>query len=199
MGTEPDQREIIGYSIDCLKKKLVWTELVSQIEKFLTEQNALFDIVFHGTSNIRASSILDYGMEPTDLSHATLNGRSMGSFWGNVRTAASYAEDTSKWRESIAEPTLLAVRTDQLYNDFELLPDYATVDFPLKGLTQLDDPEVLDFWYNQEIEHTWQKSLAHLGAFTVAHESEIDPAIIFQIESLEDVERLLHQIPTRKP
>lgn len=190
--SEPNQRDIIGYSIKDANKKAEWIDLVKTIATWVEDNDLSHAVVFHGTSARRALNILEDGMEPTDITHAISEGslNDTGSFWGDVYTASAYAEDTIAERDPDATPVLLMAYTAELEEDFDLRPDLATLDFPLKGLTKLDDQAIYDNWINNHRTLTWQQSLTDLGAMIAVHEHSIDPDYMRMITSKEDFNRI---------
>lgn len=189
---EPNQREIVGYSIKDENKKAQWIDLVKSVAKWVEDNDLTNEVVFHGTSSRRALNILEDGMRPTDIAHAISEGslNDTGSFWGDVYTASAYAEDTIAERDPDATPVLLMAYTAELEEDFDLRPDLATLDFPLKGLTKLDDQTVYDKWINNHRTLTWQQSLTDLGAMIAVHEQSLDPDYMRMITSKEDFNHL---------
>lgn len=198
---EPNQREIIGYSIKDENKKAQWIDLIKSIAKWVEDNNLAHDVVFHGTSSRRALNILENGMKPTDITHAISEGslNDTGSFWGDVHTASAYAEDTIAERDPDSIPVLLMAYTAELEEDFDLRPDLATLDFPLKGLTKLDEKEVYDNWINNHRTLTWKQSLNELGAIIAVHDHILDPDYMRMITAKEDLNYLPKIERTKEP
>lgn len=192
---EPNQRVIIGYSISNQDARKEWVDLIEGIAAWISEHDLKHEVIFHGTSTVRMKEIMRFGMAPTDISHATIpqSDDRNGSFWGDVHTAAAYADDTCKYRNPGSRPCLLMTFAEDLARDYDLYPDLATLDGPLKGLTKLDDPDVRSKWdnrYNADEwnvgQHLpWEESLDDLGAIIAAHEDYINPDDIFVIRSIE--------------
>lgn len=193
MSNEPDQRTILGYSIASPEKRSEWAAFIGEIAEILEQHDAAREIVFHGTSEVRASVIMRYGMKPTDLQVASPSGEiADGSFWGCPFTASAYADDTVKERDGGGSPALIAVRTsDLLANGYDLYPDLASLEFPLKGLTRLDDSTVSDKWQEGHETLSWKDSLDDLGAITVAHDDWMSPEHFAMVRSPEDLRQLL--------
>ena len=191
---EPNQREIVGYSFTDDAKKSAWIDLVHSIAKWVEDNNLSNEVIFHGTSNTRADDILENGMVPTDIIHAIAAGsfNDAGSFWGDIHTAAAYAEDTVAERDPGSEPVILMANVPDLEAEFQLLPDLATLDFPMKGLTKLDDQAVYDNWINNHRTLAWQQSLAELGAIIAVHDEPLPPAYIQDIRTKADFEAMFH-------
>jgi len=191
---ELDQREIVGYSLVDPEARDRWISLVRGISRWIEETGQKDKVVFHGTSRRLLPRILEEGMEPTDVELAVgpLEGMVQGSFWGDVHTASAYAEDTVFEREGkgepgLGEPVLLAVRTDSLEEDCLLYPDLATLDFPMKGLTRLDEPEVQEAWIKGFRGMDWRDGLRDLGAIVATHDFYLDPDDFFVADSLDAV------------
>jgi len=186
--SEPDQRDIIGYSIADEDERKEWNALIRFIADWIEENDLSNAIVFHGTSSGRAEDIMQNGMNPTDATFATNDADSEGSFWGDVYTAAAYAEDTVQERDGDGRPVLLMAYTDDLEELCELAPDLATMDFPLKGLTRLSDDDVMQKWLAHHTTLSWRDSLTDLGAIVALHEFELDPNCMQRITSRNDFE-----------
>lgn len=191
---EPDQRDIVGYSLVDPEARNRWIALVRGLSQWIDDEGLKDKVVFHGTSRRLLAKILEDGLEPTDVELAVgpLSGMFQGSFWGDVQTAAAYAEDTVKEREGkgepgCGEPVLIAVLTDRLEKDCLLYPDLATLDFPMKGLTRLDDPEVQEDWLKGFMDKDWRDGLRDLGAIVATHEFYLDPDDFFVVDSLDAV------------
>lgn len=195
LGGEPDQIEIAGYSLRNEEARAQWRSLLEEVSAWMEDNRLGTQIVFHGTSKKRLAAILEEGMRPTDVDIAVQGDADLGSFWGNVRTAAAYAEDTAKERDG-SVPVLLAVRVEVLERDCELYPDLATLDFPLKGLTRLCVPGVYEKWMNDEGELSWRDSLVDLGAIVAAHDFYLAADDIVVVKSVGDLEALR---PTMAP
>lgn len=131
-------------------------------------------------------------MEPTDASLAVdvPRGLANGSFWGDVHTAAAYAEDTVHERDCGGEPVLLAILTETLEADCAVYPDLATVDFPLEGLTRLGDPGVRDRWNEGFRDMDWRDGLRDLGAIVATHDLPLSPSGLVVADSLETVKEM---------
>lgn len=189
---EPNQRDIIGFSFDNEEKRAKWIDLVKTIANWVEDNDLAHSFVFHGTSSKRAADILEDGMKPTDITHAISEGslNDTGSFWGDIYTASAYAEDTIKERDPGYEPVLLIARTAELEEEYDLRPDLATLDFPLKGLTKLEDKELADDWINHHSMKTWPQGLSDLGAIIAIHDGYLDPAYMKPIKSKADFEEI---------
>jgi len=188
-NSEPDQREVIGYSVADPGRKREWVDLVAAIERWLSDHSLETSIVFHGTSDRRATKILTEGIKPVDVGFALglqADEGMEGSYWGNVRTAAAYAEDTVSERDPDGLPVLLAITTASLEELCVIRPDGNTIDFPLKGLTRLDDSDVADKWFRNFRKLSWQESLLDLGAVVALHDFMFSEGI-FMANSVENV------------
>lgn len=186
---EPDQRDIVGYSIRDRNRRERWIALVRGIADFVDGWR--HEVVFHGTSDRCLESIMARGMAPTDTEHAT-DGHPLGSFWGDVYTASSYAEDTVKHRGG-GYPVLIAARTADLLACCEtLVPDLATLDYPLKGLTRLDDTDVYSRWVDGQGYRRlgWRDALEDLRAVVAVHRKPVGPEVFVVVDSLEVIASL---------
>ena len=193
---EPDQRDIIGFSIADPIEKDRWKGLVSDVERFLEEHGLTEEVLFHGTSARRADAILEDGLAPTDLDLAVIEDEDLGgSFWGTVRSAAAYAEDTAKERDACS-PVLIMACVSDLERWAELRPDLATLDFPLKGLTRLDEDGVMDRWVAGYAGFSWQDGLRDLRAVIAIHDYPVPECYMIRIDRFED---FLQAIDARFP
>jgi hypothetical protein len=191
---EPDQREIIGYSIRGKARRERWIAGVRGIAALVKENGWQHEVVFHGTSEKHLPFIASQGVRPTDAGLAT-EGHALGSFWGDVDTAAAYAEDTVKHRGG-NRPVLLAARTADLLDRCEaLVPDLSTLDFPLKGLTRLDDAHVYARWVDGHGYRSlgWRDALDDLSALVAVHGEPISPDAFAVVDSPEAVTSLLER------
>ncbi|MCV9964204.1 hypothetical protein OIU34_20170 [Pararhizobium sp. BT-229] len=183
-----------GYSIPDPHERALWRDLVVGIRQRISEGNFEETVLFHGTSERALERILLDGMEPVECSHALppdcRDDCEYGSFWGNIDTAATYADDTAAERHPDSLPVIIAIRVSTLENDYRIVPDGATVDFPLKGLTRLDDPEVAAYWSDFGLDRHWPESLRDLGAVVAIHDFTIPIEDMVVIRSMDDFERL---------
>jgi hypothetical protein len=176
-----------GHSFSNPRRRGDWIELLNGIQSFIEERGLQEEILFHGTTIGKARSILRRGMRPTDA-FELFDGEEMsaeGSFWGSIRTAAWYAEDSSIHRKG-GRAAIIACPTSFLQIYSTLSADIPSRDFPVPGLTMLEDPETATRWGNGT-PRTWQESLADLGAVTAIHDYELSldqAAIVDDIESL---------------
>lgn len=192
MTSEADVRDSHGYSIGDPIAKAGWIELITSIRSFLEENDLTQEIVFHGTSARRAQLIVENGMKPTEVEHAvwSRSQAAWGSFWGTIDAAASYAEDAASIRDAGELPVILAVPVAELAAACELLPDGATFDFPMKGLTKLDDPQILEKWHQQHATLDWDTSLKELGAIVALHQKNLKLqaiAIVGDLDTLKEM------------
>lgn len=206
--SEPDQREIIGYSIKDPQKKQGWIQLIADIEVWIKENDFADQILFHGTSRTRAKDICKSGLKPTDIKHSVAphSTDAVGSFWGTVRTAAAYADDTCFYRNQRSQPCLLMVASEDLEEDCRLYPDLATLEMPLKGLTKLDDPDVSQRWmtahdndeWSEDNALSWRQSIQDLGAIIAVHDFDLPPSIIKPIETFDQFLELAERLTAAK-
>lgn len=185
----------IGLKIADEHERRDWINLVTALSDRIEEDGLSDEILFHGTTLEKARSIMSTGMRPTDAFEVLPDGTEImteGSFWGTVKTAAWYAEDTAFYRTG-GTPVLLACPVGFLQTYSILGIDIASRDFAVPGLTLLDDPEVASRWATG-IPHTWQDSLSDLGSVTALHEYDLplDAAVI-----VHDIESLYRILPDR--
>mgnify|MGYP001470690550 FL=1 len=173
-------------------KRQEWIGLLNEIDRTIRECGLQEEILFHGTTIGKARSILKSGMRPTDA-FELFDGEEMtseGSFWGTIRTAAWYAEDSSIHRKG-GRPAIIACPVSFLQTYTTLAADIPSRDFPVPGLTRLEDPAVAARWPNGQY-RTWQESLEDLGSVTALHDYELslDAAVI--ADDIESFQRILH-------
>jgi hypothetical protein len=182
-----------GHSFSNPHKRDNWIELLNGIQTFIDERGLQEEILFHGTTIGKARSILKHGMRPTDA-FELFDGEEMsseGSFWGSIRTAAWYAEDSSIHRKG-GRAAIIACPTSFLQIYSTLGADIPSRDFPVPGLTMLEDPETAARWGDGML-RTWQESLADLGAVTAIHSYDLslDQAVI--VDDIESLYRILQE------
>lgn len=184
-----------GYSISDAAERTRWRDLVEAVRKRISDSGLEDVVLFHGTSERALDGILMEGMEPIECSHALPDGYrdecEYGSFWGSVDTAAAYADDTAAERHPDSLPVIIAIAVSMLESDCLIVPDGATVDFPLEGLTRLDDPVVAAYWSEFGPDRPWRESLRDLGAVVAVHDFNIPLEDMAVIRSMEDFERLI--------
>jgi hypothetical protein len=182
----------IGHSLPDATQRRSWIELVSAISALVKEQGLSEEILFHGTTIGKARQILRKGMQPTDAFEFGPYGEEMcsGSFWGTVETAAWYAEDSSLHRKG-GRPAIIACPVSFLQTYATLGADIPTRDFPIPGLTLLDDPDVAAHWPNEQA-RSWQESLRDLGAVTAIHDYDLSLDVAILVDEIESLERILH-------
>ncbi|MTH95303.1 hypothetical protein [Roseibium sp. RKSG952] len=169
------------------------------MEEFLFCEDLLQFVVFHGTSSKVLDVIMTQGLSPTDVTAAVRAdiGWDSGSFWGTPRTATAYAIDTAKERHPGWEPVLLAAPISILEAQCQLVCDGATIDFPLKGLTRLEEPGVFEKWRSAGFDLPWRESLIDLGAIVALHDFHLDIEDFDLIESPSDLRRLSESMSLR--
>jgi hypothetical protein len=183
----------IGLKIADEAARRGWIALVEQIADKIDELGLEEEILFHGTSIDKARSIMRKGMRPTDSFEVLPDGSEImtpGSFWGTVRTAAWYAEDTAFYRSG-GTPVIIACPRGFLQTYATLGIDIPSRDFPQPGLTRLEDEEdVQDRWAVGRT-RSWQDSLADLGSLTALHDYDLplDQAVI--VDEIESLNRIL--------
>jgi hypothetical protein len=198
-GEKIDVRDRLGYSISEPSAKTSWIAMVVAIREYLSENDLAGEFLFHGTSSVRAEKILLEGLAPTDVEFAVWDqcAAKSGSFWGSIDAAACYAEDTAFERNPGSLPVILAVRSGDLASRFDVRCDGATLDFPMRGLTRLDDAAVEEKWQGNIANMTWETSLSELGAVVVIHDQPISDEGIELIATFEDAKEMFEKIRFR--
>ncbi|MBY3157344.1 hypothetical protein HFO56_34020 [Rhizobium laguerreae] len=181
-----------GYSIADVTERQRWRDLVAAVRQRVADE-ALDDVVlFHGTSERALEKIMVEGMEAIECSHALppddRDDDEYGTFWGTIDTAAAYADDTAAERHPDSLPVIIAIPVSTLEWHGSIVADGATVDFPLKGLTRLDDPQVAAYWSDFDATRPWRESLRDLGAVLAIHNNGIHFEDLTVIKSLQDFE-----------
>lgn len=182
----PEHEEISRVFLDTMDRDR-WLDLVSEASDLIASHEAKLDILFHGTTEAQAISIVAGGMRPTLAFETTWDGseiKSRGSFWGTVDVAAWWAVDAASRRGG--NPALIAVRAEDLADLARLEIDIPTRDFP-QYETALDDPDRAPLWATGQT-RCWEDSLNDLGSVTAIHEARIqmDSATVFdRFESLK--------------
>jgi hypothetical protein len=184
-----------GYSIPDVEERGRWRALIEEVRQRVAAGNLEEVVLFHGTSQQALERILLDGMEPVDCSQAMpptcRDVYEHGSFWGSIDTAAAYADDTASERHPDSLPVIIAIRVSTLEDSCRIVADGATVDWPLKGLTRLDDPKVAAYWSDFGIDRSWHESLRDLGAVVALHDLIIPAEDMTVIRSIEDLESFL--------
>lgn len=161
-----------GYSLPEGEERDSWLAAVAAVRRRVSHPDAAEELLFHGTSSTALEGILSRGLEPTEIELARLSPGmgDLGSFWGSFDTALAYAEDTACERHPGSRPVVLAVSSAWLERECLLGPDGATLDFPLAGLSRLDDPAVVADWAAAGAEKSWRDGLRDLSAVVAAHD-----------------------------
>lgn len=179
-----------------------WKTLLLGINELLEEHGLADSVVFHGTSTKWLDDILTDGLCPTDLQDAYFKKRvdfddpdfgSEGTFWGLLRTAAWYAEDTVVERNNCdTQPILIAADTLQLSLDYALYPDKASLEGPIdKALPVSTVDGLADAWLKSGARFRWERGLKELGAIFAVHDEYIDPSKLGIIRNVEDFRSFL--------
>lgn len=161
-------------------------------------------ILFHGTSERALDGIAIEGMEAIECSHALppddRDDERFGTFWGSIDTAATYADDTAAERHEDSLPVIIAIHVSTLEWLASIVPDGATVDFPLDGLTLLHDPDVAAYWSDFGMTRPWRESLRDLGAVLALHGQNIHIDDMTVIRSMDDFDLVVEETrKTRQP
>lgn len=187
----------IGLKIADADQRLAWISLVTDIADKVDDMGLSEEILFHGTTISKAKAIMRNGMRPTDAFEVMPDGSesmTSGSFWGTIRTAAWYAED-SAFHRSGGAPAIIACPAGFLQTYATLGIDIPSRDFPQPGLTLLDhDEEARGRWAIGQTQ-SWQDSLADLGSLTALHDYDLplDQAVI--VDEFESFDRILQARP----
>lgn len=181
-----------GHSFSNPRRRGEWIDLLNGIQTLIDERGLHEEILFHGTTIAKARSILKHGMRPTDAFelHDGEEISAAGSYWGSIRTAAWYAEDSSIHRKG-GRAVIIACPTSFLQIYSTLSADIPSRDFPVPGLTMLEDPETAARWDNG-VHRTWQESLADLGSVTALHDYDLPLDMALIVDEVESLERILY-------
>lgn len=173
-----------------------WTGEARALDEFLVREGLSQEVVFHGTSSVVIDLISSEGLSPTDVTAAVQNnlGWDSGSFWGTPRTAIAYALDSARERYPGSNPALIASPVSILEHQCQLVCDGATIDFPLKGLTRLDEPGIRDKWESADFDLPWQESLADLGAIVALHDFYLDSDDFLIVRDPADLRRVAEEL-----
>lgn len=185
-----------GYSIPGPVERDRWAALIAEINGRLASEERCSKFLFHGTSARALETIAVEGLKPTDIDHAIIGENEdlydLGSFWGDVITAAAYAEDTVSGRHSDSHPVILAIPVSELERDYLLFPDGAAIEDPLlPELTRLHEPGVMERWRKNNFNLSWKESLRDAGAIVAVHDSFIPLSDLHVIRTIDDFEALL--------
>lgn len=166
-----------------------WVTAVRGLSADLVHRGLEEDFLFHGTSTKALKNIRATGFDPTDVSLAVPDfpGQFGGSFWGAATTALSYALDTSEERHPGSEPVIIAVKRASLEGECLLVPDLATLDFPIDGLTRLEEPGVRERWEENDYDLPWEDGLRDLGAIVALHDVPLSDEDFLVLDSPEHV------------
>lgn len=187
-----------GYSIPDEAARRAWVAMIDAVRQRVADEGLEEAILFHGTSERALGSIAIEGMEAIECSHAlppdAREDDEFGTFWGSIDTAATYADDTAAERHEDSLPAIIAIPVATLEWHGSIIPDGATVDFPLDGLTLLHDPEVAAYWSDFDMNRPWRESLRDLGAVLAIHGQNIHFDDLTVIRSLEDFELVAEEV-----
>lgn len=182
----------IGHSIRNTASRTRWIAMLEEVAEYVTREGLQEEILFHGTTLSRARSILLNGMHPTEAWEETDEGEMPcdGSFWGTLLTAAWYADDSAANRSGGA-PTIIACPTSFIDTYASLRIDIPTRDFPVPGLTMIDDEQFSQRWAVGQ-KRDWRDSLADLGSCAALHDYDmpLNPAVI--LIGSESITRILN-------
>lgn len=170
-----------------------WIGGINELSANLDVRGLEEDFLFHGTSSKALEDIRATGFDPTDVSLAVPDAPNQfgGSFWGTAPTALSYALDTANERHPGSDPVIIAVKRASLERDCLLVPDLATLDFPIDGLTRLEEPGVREKWEENDYDLPWEDSLRDLGAVVALHDVPLSDEDFFVLDSPENVVEFL--------
>ena len=173
-----------------------WITLIRQIESLVQPGELLEDYFFHGTANGALTSIINSNIIPSDIYSQQQNIyiKKPVTYWGTLPIAVEYAEDSYSNRfQKVDEIGLIAISKENLLSCGELLPDEASLEFPLYEILDIDpkelDSELETVWQN---EITWETSLRLVKS--VACPNDIPREFLHPLKNISDLENLLHDI-----
>ena len=191
-------RDVMNNSVGMAFFDDEWGELLGLLASRIADESLGDRIFFHGTSDFLLDDIQIDGLVPDDVSQALLEGDKdkgvYGTFWGSLGTANAYAVDTSLERHPGSRPVLFASTIASRLEDSIIVPDGATLDFPLDGLTKLGDDQILDKWTDANCDLDWGDALHDLGAVICIHDFTIPAEEMCLIRSANDVELFISKI-----
>jgi hypothetical protein len=179
-----------------------WRALLAAIKETVEEHALEGTVVFHGTSTKWLSDIQEDGLCPTELGdtyfkkHIDFDDPDFGpegTFWGQLNTAAWYAEDTVTERDNgVTHPMLIVADVFELSLEYPLYPDRASLEGPVdKTLPVSTDKTLAETWWKRGARFNWNKGLEELGAIFAVHTDYLDNDKISIIQSVDDFKNFL--------
>ncbi len=177
-------------------------ELIDEIKLLIIEHDLADKVVFHGTSTHCADDIEKSGLRPTSVDEAYFNeqvdfglpgsGR-MGTFWGQVTTAAWYAKDTVIYRHEGSEPRLIVADVYQLAARYPIYADRASLEGAVDPLMPISMDAVANEWWDRGEAFSWERGLAEIGAVFAVHDEYLDDELFRIIETADDLRNYLSE------
>ncbi len=179
-----------------------WKTLILGVRELLEEHGLDQSVVFHGTSTKWIEDIQADGLCPTELGDAYFKKRvdfddpdfgEEGTFWGQLNTAAWYAEDTVVERDnSDTQPVLVVADALELSLEYPLYPDKASLEGPVDNTLPVStSPDLAASWWKSGARFKWEKGLKELGAIFAVHTDYLDDTKIGIIRSIDDFKDFL--------
>ncbi|TLX15994.1 hypothetical protein [Rhizobium sp. MHM7A] len=179
-----------------------WRTLLDAIKEMIEEHGIEKSVVFHGTSTKWLKNIQEDGLCPTELGDAYFKKRidyddpdfgPEGSFWGQLSTAAWYAEDTVAERDNgETQPILIVADAFELSLEYPLYPDRASLEGPVdQSLPVSTDEKLADTWWKRGARFNWERGLEELGAIFAVHTDYLDNDKIGIVQDIEDFRNFL--------
>lgn len=179
-----------------------WRALLTSIKEMIEEHGLGGSVVFHGTSTKWLKDIQEDGLCPSDLGDAYFKKHidfddpdfgPEGTFWGQLATAAWYAEDTVMERDNGETwPILIAADAFELSLDYPLYPDRASLEGPVdKSLPVSTDEKLAETWWKRGARFNWERGLEDLGAIFAVHTEYLDNDKIGIIQNADDFRNFL--------
>lgn len=174
-----------------------WAELTNEIAEIIASEQLTTHVAFHGTSTHALHApegLRRVGMRPTRVAHAYFDRKTLdlhggnGSFWGQLKTAAWYAESDVLDIYQSGRPVLIAAATDVLACKYPLHPDRATLDAPVDATLREALRGRADDWYKHHSTLGWEQALREIGAIFAVHEEPIPFEEMAVITSTTDFE-----------
>lgn len=148
--------------------------------------------VFHGTSGPNIDRIRYEGLRTTDLHLRDADGDwiASGTHWATPWLASWYAEDCILSAGDAALPLgFVAARITDLAREGDLVPDFASVDFPIVERLGLSRDQLQDVW--EKSAGDWSASFRILQAFGCT--APVGPDMLRVITNMDELGLLLSE------